>query len=367
MARTVHYLVSAAGIPNYGDDAITAGWLRYLAASAPDDDVVLDCVGPERAAKDLGGLHSRARFTDALWRLSRAPGAPGPGEAVDRVERAVDAVRPRSGASHEELRPLLAADTVHVLGGGYLNGLCPPHLGLLAGVGAAVRRSGGRASLTGIGLAPAFLDGGSALRRAVAPFQVVDVRDEVSARILGRADVTCTGDDLFLDLGYHTYRGGRLPEVMLCAQSPALLDLMQKTVEEWGVPESSLGLVECDPGDDHEVFAEAQRRWPAALAYPAASLTAHGMPAATGQTWITSRFHPHLVAAAAGASGVAVEHGPADYYAVKHRSLVAHGSAWLVTDDRTVPPRPGAGGFSARTVAERRAAKQRLAHRIHGA
>jgi len=366
MPPTVHYLVSAAGIPNYGDDAISAGWLRHLARTAPDAEVVLDCVGPEQAATSLGGLHPRLRFTDVLWRLSRAPGGREPGEAAARAARAVQSAIPEPGGPGEELGALLEAGTIHVLGGGYLNGLCPPHLGLLAGVGAAVLRTGARAALTGVGLTPGFADDDIALNRALAPFAVVDVRDAPSARMLRRTDVTCTGDDLFLDLGDHLYRGGDLPEVMLCAQNVPLLDLMAKTVAEWRVPESALGLLECDPGDDRETFAEARRRWPGARAYSAASLAAEGMPAAPGQTWITSRFHPHLVAAAAGASGVAVEHGPAGYYSVKHRSLVEHGSAWLVTDGATVPRRPSAGGFPARRVEELQAGKRELAALIHG-
>ncbi|WP_030668744.1 polysaccharide pyruvyl transferase family protein [Streptomyces rimosus] len=359
----VHYLIAAAGIPNYGDEVIAAGWLRHLARTAPRDEVVLDCVGPRRAREVLGTLHPRVRFTDTLWRLSRAPGRPGPDEAVSRVADAVLAPR---ASDDPGLRTLLGADVVHLLGGGYVNGLCPGHLGLLAGAGAAARRTGSRAALTGLGLWPAFSDEGAALRRAVEPFSVLDVRDEVSAASLGRDDVSCTGDDLFLDLGEHLYRDGDVPGVMVCAQSIELLDFMHRTVESWGVREDGLGIVECDPGDDHEVFAEAARRWPAARRYTAGSLLTEGFPAAPGQVWITSRFHPHLVAAAAGAAGVAVDHGPAGYYSVKHRSLIDRGSGWTLLTTRDLPVRPGAGGYRLELQAEYRAVKQRIAAAIHG-
>ncbi|MEU6284552.1 polysaccharide pyruvyl transferase family protein [Streptomyces sp. NPDC047028] len=361
------YLIAAAGIPNYGDEAIAAGWLRHLARTDPERNVVLDCVDPAGAQRTLGGLHPRATFTDTLWRLSRAPGRPGPAEAVARVERAVLAPDAEQDAG---LRQLLAADVVHLLGGGYVNGLCPQHLGLVAGAGAAVRRSGGRAALTGLGLWPAFDDDGSALRHAVEPFTVLDVRDEVSLRALARTDARCTGDDLFLDAGPQLYRTGgeELPPVMVCAQTVELLDFAVKTVEAWGEGGGDgerIGIVECDPGDDHEVFAEAARRWPAARTYSAESLLTDGFPATAGQTWITSRFHPHLVAAAAGAAGVALDHGPAGYYAVKHRSLVECGSGWRISGGADIPERPEGTGFSPARQEELRTIKQRIAAEIH--
>lgn len=359
---SVHYLISAAGIPNYGDDVIAAGWLRHLARTAPGDEVVLDCVGPEVARAALGRLHPRVRFTDTLWRLART-GSPGPAEAVDRVDRVVSA----PGADADPgLRTLLGADAVHLLGGGYVNGLCTRHLGLVAGAGAAVRRSGGLAALTGVGLWPPFEDDGEALRRAVEPFAVLDVRDEASAACLRREDVRVSCDDLFLDLGDHLYRQDPLPEVMLCAQTTELLDYMEKVAGAWGVPEEAIGFMECDPTDDHEVFTEAVRRLPGARFFTYESLLAEGFPAAPGQTWITSRFHPHLVAAAAGAHGIALDHGPAGYYSVKHRSLADGGSGWRVLTDREVPARPRGGGYPAPLLAGYRDVKQRLAEEIHG-
>lgn len=60
------------------------------------------------------------------------------------VQRAINdpGVAPRWHAGIE-----LAAqmDLVHVIGGGFINGLWPRHIGLLAGSVAAARRSGGRA------------------------------------------------------------------------------------------------------------------------------------------------------------------------------------------------------------------------------
>src|SRR5699024_8558733 len=67
-------------------------------------------------------------------------------------------------------------------------------------------------------------------------------------------------------------------------------------------------------------------------------LWAFGLPTREGQTWISTRFHPHLVAAARGVSGIAVSAHTGMYYTVKHASV---GSAWTITD-LYEPVEPGA-------------------------
>lgn len=68
-APPLYYLVGPAGHPNYGDEIITAGWLKYLAETAPDATVWVDAHSPGPAQVLLGDLHPRVRFTDTLWRL----------------------------------------------------------------------------------------------------------------------------------------------------------------------------------------------------------------------------------------------------------------------------------------------------------
>ncbi|MGI9587844.1 MAG: polysaccharide pyruvyl transferase family protein, partial [Dietzia maris] len=94
-----------------------------------------------------------------------------------------------------------------------------------------------------------------------------------------------------------------------------------------------------------------------------------GLPARPGQVWLTTRFHPHLFAAARGASGVALRSGSA-YYDVKHASLLAAGSQWssVAADDgpRTVVSRvPAAGGVDPAAVAALVEGAERLAQEIY--
>ena len=165
------YLVATTGHPNYGDELIAATWLKHLATVAPHSEIWVDCPNPGPSEVLLGHLHPRVRFTDTLWRLCWAAPSDGPWEVCSFVQHAINnaGLAPRWVAGIE----LVArADLVHIVGGGYINSIWPRHTGLMAGAIAAVRRSGGRAVMTGQGLwpvaddvRPAAAQSGRAVRR----------------------------------------------------------------------------------------------------------------------------------------------------------------------------------------------------------
>ena len=70
----IFYLVSPAGVPNWGDELIVATWLRYLARTHPDATVVVDCHSPGKAAVLLRGLHPNLVVTNTLWDLVERAG-----------------------------------------------------------------------------------------------------------------------------------------------------------------------------------------------------------------------------------------------------------------------------------------------------
>ena len=120
--------------------------------------------------------------------------------------------------------------------------------------------------------------------------------------------------------------------MMLCLQSdllemprPALASFVSETLRAWGVTPDRVGVVEGIPGVDRSVFDLIEPELPGARFYPFTGVWAHGLPAGPGQVWISTRFHMHMLAAAAGADGVAVAVNP-DYYSTKHRSLIDRGS-----------------------------------------
>lgn len=370
--RPCYYLVGATGYPNYGDELIALVWLRFLARAAPEADVWLDCHSPGTAQTLLDGVHPRLRCVDTLWRLCGQAPPEQPWQVASWVRHAVaDPGRaPRRLAGIEQLAH---ADLVHLIGGGYINGIWPRHIGLLAGAVAAVRRSGGRAAMTGQGLAPAAEDAAPLLRALADRFDVVEVRDAASAELLGRPEAHGV-DDVFLGLD-ELLPGPRddLPAYMLCLQADLLASsraqlagFVLSTLRSWRVPADEVGVVEAIPGGDREIFALLEHELPEARYYPFHTIWTAGLPVAAQQTWISTRFHLHLLAAAAGAGGVAVSINP-DYYATKHRSLIDLGSRWALADDLAAVPQPSACGFGSETVARGSQRKQELGRAIYGA
>lgn len=368
--RTI-YLVGTTGHPNYGDELIASTWLRYLAETAADSEVWLDCPCPGPSAVLLGHLHPRVRFTDTLWRLCWESPSPDPWAVAGFVRHAVDnpGLAPHWVAGIE----LAArADVVHVIGGGYVNGIWPRHIGLLAGAVAAARRSGGRTAMTGQGLWPVARHTPPLLRSLAARFDVVDVRDEASADLLtpGR-DVEVTGDDLFFGIRPELFRRDDPPPVMVCLQSDmldttvtSLAGFLVETLRHWEVRPAQVGFVEGIPGIDREVFALVEHDLAEARFFPFSEIMQLGLPAAEGQRWLSTRFHMHLLAAAAGAAGVAVSIS-SDYYTNKHQSLLDRGSRWDLSEELQVVPPPSEGGFGTLRLDSLYKAKATIAETIY--
>ncbi|MEV6846579.1 polysaccharide pyruvyl transferase family protein [Actinoplanes sp. NPDC051411] len=367
----MYYLVAPGGIPNFGDEQIVATWLRHLAEIAPDADVVLDCLNPAGVTAAVRAVHPRLRLTNVLWQLCMVHWNAGPAAAELVGDIVASPGRSRLRIDDAESLDLLRrAAVVHLLGGGYLNGIWPAYLGLPGGAAAAARCSGGRAVMTGQGLSPAPNGAAGLLRDLLGRFDLVDVRDSPSAELAGE-DASCSGDDVFLGLGAPARPAGDSPEMMVSVQSllshvgvPETVRMVERAVAAW--KPADVGLLECSPREDRELLDLLEAALPAVRRYSLAEVLSEGLPAAAGQCWLSTRFHPHLFAAAAGASGVAVDIN-ADYYGTKHRSLVAYGSRWQVVDGPVLTARPMAGGFPPEALRTLRAAKRAVADRIYPA
>jgi polysaccharide pyruvyl transferase WcaK-like protein len=401
--RPLYYLVSTAGIPNLGDELIAATWLKYLAETEPDAEVVLDCIDPSSVAAPLAGIHPRLRTTSTLWQIcfrnwSEGVRTQGIAEAMVRDPS-------RAGDLAEGVELLRRADVVHLTGGGFLNGIWPAFVGLLAGIATATEISGGISAATGIGLCPTVGGSGELVTGLASRFDVVDVRDEPSAALLGGSgSQSC--DDVFLHPdAWFREPGADVPEVMVSIQStrpPAtlfpppsvqgrqasaseredqaraarsdqgmrmLIEVVAKTLAEWGVRD--IGLIECWPDADRTAWDLAGELAPNIRRYTLREVLHEGLPAASGQTWLSTRFHPHLFAAAAGASGVAINLMKG-YYDTKHGSLIQQGSGWDLAHYRpfdrrqVIPERPRSGGFTQESLAALKERKRSVAERIYG-
>lgn len=342
------YLVSTAGHPNYGDELITRAWLDYLASRFPDREVWLDCPYPGRASHLFASAHPLLRTTDTLWELALRTDTHDPIADAARVRHLVRELgSPRFDTGLLALRRM---ESIHLLGGGYLNAIWQDNLSLVSAVAAVSETSGVRAFATGLGLMPLIGENGADLEPWLADqfaaFAHVEVRDERSAAVIG---VEPGIDDAFLALAQRrrAYDQRSSPDRMVLVQGDLRAwedEAALATIEGFlaGISVDSVGFVEALPPDDHR-YRELAR--PDARFYPFGHIWADGLPARAGQRWLTSRFHVHLMAAAAGAAGLVIAGRPG-YYDIKHESLRALGTGWTLieagdavrAEDATVDP-----------------------------
>lgn len=444
----VFYLVTAAGVPNWGDELIAATWLRYLARVCPDATVVVDCHSPGKAAVLLRGLHPHLVVTNTLWDLVERAGRrvfpQGEGSiaasdvTVSQLAELCELTRSWvvDGGAQADLASSLdlvgGADVLHVLGGGYLNDMWPHHAGIMAAVAAVAERPRPEGEprplfvVTGAGLVPQThgftvpyllqadvvtvrdADSAALLRHAVdklehleaagerQPYQPLpraewwqagddtwlavalgiveeaEQRQAAKRTLWGRlasklrqtehgdsAQDSATSDIPLLDWGLERFTFadtyGRFPyraapkgcTTALCVQSDLVEDTealwrwVRDTLTSWQVAGPELMVVECIPYGDYAVWEHVVREnFPGAQFVPFAQLWRDGLPVGEQVRWLSTRFHPHVLASAAGCPGVAVDAHGASYYAVKHKSVRAAGSLWPVVSPTDTPPSP---------------------------
>lgn len=343
--ETIH-LVSTAGHPNFGDEFIAAAWLRFLAKQRPDADVVLDCPQPGSATFLFEGIHPRVKFTNMLWRVSWETIDMDPDEGDAKVDRLVNDL----GTPLYDYGLLAArrATTVHLIGGGHITNNWEHHGRLVRAARRLAEVSGARLVATGLGLMPPVHP--DRLRDDLTAFEHVSVRDGASAELVG-ADLVC--DDAFLDLpnlaGFGertgptaTEKGDIWVSIQADMSTPESLDERITGVRGFlEGPEAegrAVHYVEAFPGSDRIAYDRLSDLIPEENFVPFVRLWNEGFPGRPRQTWITTRFHLHLLAAACGAEGVAIEIND-DYYRTKHQSVLDAGSGWALASvgDSTLP------------------------------
>ncbi|UWF78191.1 polysaccharide pyruvyl transferase family protein [Microbacterium neungamense] len=329
------YLVSAAGHPNFGDEFIARSWLDWLGAHFPHREVWLDCLEPGRAAHLFRDTHPRLKTTNTLWQTAHTDPPGDVALAAERMERLVTGLgSPRTDFGLRDLREMAS---LHLLGGGYLNTIWPENLAIVAALTAVKRHYGKPIFATGQGLLPHRLDSHEWMREQLAQFDVVESRDAEGAQQFG---VEAGTDDAFLAFvnprRIYTDDGIPLPEVMTLVQGDMYAHDREEALRadvrgfvEGSTDATTVGFVEAIPPDDARFAADYVDA--GATFYPFMRSWDEGFPARSGQTWLTSRFHAHLLAAAAGARGVVLNARPG-YYDIKHRLLLDLGTGWRMWD-----------------------------------
>ncbi|WP_104137987.1 polysaccharide pyruvyl transferase family protein [Arthrobacter sp. ZGTC131] len=335
------YLIGPSGNPNFGDEFIAAAWLRYLAVERPDSEVWLDCPQPGLAQVLFDGLHPRLRVTNTLWRLVHE-------NADVPIETAAETIRARvtelgSPSYDLGILKMREAESLHLIGGGFINENWSHHAGLVVGMRAVHQLTGARLIATGQGLMPAVTSAPAEMP-LFQGFSHVTSRDKAGAEAYR---VSLGLDDAFLGVSEEIARTEPLSGLFVCIQSDTAdperfetaVATARKAVEKASQQGTEAYYIEAIPGADRVAYDHLADLIPEERFLPFSHIWAHGLPLSRNQTWITSRFHFHLLAAAAGARGVAVSMKPG-YYDVKHESLTALGSGWSLTTDSEEPDMP---------------------------
>lgn len=356
-SRKGFYIIAEPGYPNYGDELIAREWLKYLAAFRPEAPVFLDCTRPGPAATILRGIHPNLTVVDTVSRLTfenvYADGDIERGRVADIAAFLRNALddegrAARYSAGIEILRNEVSG--IHFVGGGYMNGRWTANLARLE-VGAWAAEQSLPVIATGEGLMPLEDNAKTYVRGAANGFSKFTVRDEKSKEALDPLQqCDLMPDDCFINGLSGVYSDDdNLPETMVCVQSDfvkdrtALNQHVLNVLESWKVkPTDSIGVVECNPYVDYPIMQVLMDAGYEPRFYPTSYLLRHGFPAKEGQRWLTTRYHPHLLAAARGCIGsfVSVD---ADYYSVKHNAVLRMGSNWTESVLGENPPEPGRG------------------------
>ncbi len=351
------YLIGPSGNPNYGDEFIAAAWLRHLARVRPHDDVWLDCPQPGHAQILFKDVHPRARFTDTVWRLVHDHQHLPDEEATAGITEHVTNL----GTPTYDLGLLTMRDagTLHLIGGGYINATWSHHVGLVHAMKATRALSGARLLATGQGLLPA-ITGTVPAKDLFHGFDHVTARDQGGAEAY---DVDFGLDDAFLgaseaiaasvasEASLTVEAADRSSGLFICIQSDAVdptriasaIAVARREAIRATAQGRDVFYLEAIPGADRGAYEQLADLIPETNFLPFVTLWTEGLPLSSRQSWVTSRFHFHLLGAAAGGVGIAIAMNPG-YYDVKHESITALGSGWALASDDDAPTMPVSAG-----------------------
>ena len=371
--RPIIYLVGTSGTPNYGDELITAGWLRYYAETLPETDVWVETPRPGQSAILHGGIHPRARFVDTLFHgcwIAPSEEVPDLIAFGDRVA-GEPGLLPREATGVEEFSRVAL---VHVMGGAYINALWPRHVMLLSAAASIARTNRVPAVLTGAALTPLPPSGNDAVAKLITEFDVVDVRDKASEQWLSPLipHLTNTGDDALLFAGDGRFDQRSPHKILIAVQNDMLTepleriaDYIVRTVKAWGAEQARITLVESMPPDDIAVASLLGEQLPNIDVLPFSYLWRNHFPAAPRARWITTRYHAHLMGALAGGWGVVLPVG-GDTTTSSPADIIEQGSGWTLAPDlgEPIPANRSAGVAFGGKASQLRAAKQGIATKI---
>ena len=339
-------LIGATGGPNFGDEAILDGWIRFIPTIQPSLRIICDGYNVANLSSFLNGRAAIQSPELSLWALVRQlSGGSFAQQSLASIRNSSDA-----SATARELATLAQGFReaniahIHFVGGGYFNALWPTHYHLLFVATTIGQLNQIPVTASGQGLLPSSAGEADEVCSLFAALDHVDVRDSGSLgpiQFLPGHKTSHTGDDALLHFangpGWLT-RQTEHPTAVICVQNDLFPgdeefcelfhESLFKRLTAAGI--HHIAMVEAMAGDitelPHKLRDVCRQLNIEVRAVSTNELLREGLPVHPQGVFITSRYHPHFFGAAAGCRGIALASNP--YYVVKHQALADMGSTW---------------------------------------
>ncbi|MDT0176025.1 polysaccharide pyruvyl transferase family protein [Enterobacter sp. BRE11] len=319
------YLVSAAGMPNYGDDMLTRGWVNVIKRAWPNAHIYLDAVDPVVAQT----LFPEVTCVNYFWTLAQALGTEGeiPDKFADPI---MLPVRERL-----MLNLLPEMQSFHLTGGGYINDFSGANSRLIELIAFFADKFNIPCYATGLGLYPLSPEHAAKFKSAICKFEIFDVRDASSYEVLNALslnNLSFVGDDYFSFPFNENVRlvESSVPSLRLCLSNESadivnaedkLLGNIDILITQFNAahPDGQIIFYEFRPGVDGELYKTVKARHAKVTFVPFDILWTQGLTLSPNDYFISTRFHFQLIVASMGLKGISFYWN--EYYRNKFSSL----------------------------------------------
>ncbi|MFW7355873.1 polysaccharide pyruvyl transferase family protein [Brucella tritici] len=346
-----YLLIGAVGGPNFGDEVILASWIKIIREFDSCSVILCDGYNSDNVAKFVDGDVYTLKPDESLWACTYSAVSEHVHDSSNswgEIQASFyDPSRAWNAINCVEAVKRHNIDQIHIIGGGYLNELWPANYIILLLARLIAWQSGARIIATGLGLIPTRQDDVSGLVGILSTFDSVDVRDVESYDLLKRlapGQISFSGDDalLFVNNGRVDYplQIMDVPTLVICLQNDlfpgdaAAADLFSTSAMEllksYGIESIiyAAAMAADVRGPSEALRCQLESNGFSISLLDPKQLTEDGFPVSIGGLTITSRYHPHLLAALSGFRGVALS--ATGYYDTKHQAVRNMGSKWPV-------------------------------------
>lgn len=335
------YLIATAGYPNFGDEIVLRGWLKFITDRVHNTEIWIDCHSPGMLNHLFYNEFPNVHFTNFVWDIILSYAENNANESLEFGKLAWNEYKLIWERQSYMKSALLESDIVHIIGTGFLNNIWAKHYGILSFVAyAPYKKNQIKKIISGAGLMPLNLEILDNLTIVLNKFDKVDLRDKMSfetlllSKNIQDKKLTMTGDDSFLLKLNPSKRSNSI--IGLCIQGDFwndaevefLIDSIVTYVNQLKINgEFSIRFYELIPGIDRKFYKNLQSKLDIEEYRDFKTNFEEGLDVSSHDIFISSRFHLHLLASRLGAVGFWLS-AHESYYDIKHNSVQECGSNW---------------------------------------